>query len=177
MRLFIAINFNEKMKSDLYSVINHLERFSESGNFTRWENLHLTLHFIGETSNVKALKSAMEKIDTDSFTLEFKGLGRFKRPGGDIYWIGTKKSPALEALHISLSDSLLEKGFTPETGKFKPHLTLGRRINLKENFNKSEFEKTIPKMESNVTRISLMKSERIAGKLTYTEIYGKNLRK
>lgn len=177
MRLFIAINFNEKLKSDLYSIINRLEKFSESGNFTRWENLHLTLHFIGETSNIKAIKSAMEKVDLSAFPINFKGLGKFKRNVGDIYWIGAEKSPELENLHKILYDALLEKGFSLESGKFKPHLTLGRKVRLKENFNKPEFEKTFPQMVYNVTRISLMKSERINGKLTYTEIYGKNLNK
>ena len=176
MRLFIALNFNEKMKLDLYSVINRLEKFSLSGNFTRFENLHLTLHFLGETSNVSGVKSAMEKIDLPSFTLNFRGLGTFKRSGGDIYWIGADFSKPLNDLHLSLADALAEKGFSPEGGRFKPHLTLGRRVVLKENFNKKEFEKLMPPLSAYMDRISLMKSERINGKLTYTEIYGKNLK-
>lgn len=176
MRLFIALNFDEKMKSDLYSVIKRLDKFSEQGNFTRWENLHLTLHFIGETSNVKGLKTAIDKVNSKPFDLIFKGLGCFKRNGGDIYWIGAEKSEPLDILHKELYDALLEQGFSPEKGKFKPHLTLGRRVILKKNFNKSEFEKTIPLMTSHIGRISLMRSQRIQGKLVYTEIYGKNLK-
>ena len=176
MRLFIALNFNEKMKSDLYSVINRLEKFSEQGNFTRWENLHLTVHFIGETSNVKAIQSAMDTINMSPSDLVFKNLGRFKRNGGDIYWIGAERSEALEILHRDLFDALTERGFSLEKGKFKPHLTLGRRVILKKNFNKSEFEKDIPEMTAHIDRVSLMRSQRIQGKLVYTEIYGKNLK-
>ena len=176
MRLFIALNFNEKMKSDLYSVINRLDRFSEQGNFTRWENLHLTLHFLGETSNINGLRTAMDKVNAKPFDLVFRGLGRFKRNGGDIYWVGAERSDALELLHRELSDALAEQGFPLEKGSFKPHLTLGRRVILKKNFNKSEFEKSIPLMTAHIERISLMRSQRIQGKLVYTEIYGKNLK-
>jgi hypothetical protein len=58
---------------------------------------------------------------------------------------------------------------------FKPHLTLGRRVRVNDNFNISEFKKTLSLPVINVDRISLMKSERIQGRLVYTEIYHCNL--
>ena len=116
MRLFIALNFDEKMKSDLYSVIKRLDKFSEQGNFTRWENLHLTLHFIGETSNVKGLKTAMDKVNSKPFDLIFKGLGCFKRNGGDIYWIGAESQSLWRPCTKSFTTLFWNRAFRPKKG-------------------------------------------------------------
>ena len=43
MRLFIAINFDDKIKDELCLLIDKLKNYSVSGNFTKRENLHLTL--------------------------------------------------------------------------------------------------------------------------------------
>ena len=46
MRLFIAINFNEDVTDDLARLQAELRDCGAEGNFTRPENLHLTLAFI-----------------------------------------------------------------------------------------------------------------------------------
>ena len=48
MRLFIAIKFNAKVINDLVKLQAELKDCGAEGNFTRPENLHLTLAFIGE---------------------------------------------------------------------------------------------------------------------------------
>ena len=57
--------------------------------------------------------------------------------------------------------------FPVEKRPFKPHLTLGRQVVLQGR--PEEF----PPVKMEVDRISLMKSERLAGTLTYTEVYAK----
>jgi len=47
MRLFIAINFNEKIKDRLCEMQGQLKAQTYAGNFSRRENLHLTLVFLG----------------------------------------------------------------------------------------------------------------------------------
>ena len=177
MRLFIAINFNKEIKNRLYKNIKRLKESATQGNFTRPENLHLTLVFLGEVDpdKVGRIKQAMDKVIAEPFALTISNLGRFERREGDIYWLGIEKSTTLLSIYNQLSKNLIQAGFPLEKREYKPHLTLGRRVILKQQFNKAEFDQNMQSMNIKVDKISLMKSERIKGKLTYTEIYAKKL--
>ena len=48
MRLFIAIGLNDNIKAALAEMQEAMRRQGIRGNYTRIENLHLTLAFIGE---------------------------------------------------------------------------------------------------------------------------------
>lgn len=170
MRLFIAVNFSDEVKEKMKGYIDNLKAISERGNFTRVDNLHLTVVFIGETNNLSAVKSVMDNIKGKSFVLSIFGLGKFRRYTGDIYWAGVQRNKELEDLQYSLSTSLINEGFNIDRRDFKPHITLGREVVIKDNpsFN-------IPAISMTVDKISLMKSERLNGKLVYTELYNKKL--
>lgn len=177
MRLFIAINFDDKVKDDLCLLIDNLKNYSVSGNFTKRENLHLTLVFIGETpsNKITSIKSAMDNIKQQPFNINFTHIGKFKRTGGDIFWVGIDKNPALSSIYTQLYDNLTACGFNIESREYKPHLTLSRQMVLHSPFDYDNLNNDIPKQNINVNKISLMKSERINGKLIYTEIYSKKL--
>ena len=175
MRLFVAVNFDEKIKEALALDIEKLKNFSVDGNFTHKENLHLTIAFIGETNKKQDAAAALANIDEESFALSINGFGCFRRNGGDIYWRGIQPSPQLNKIYEQVYSGLTEKGFVLEKRPFKPHLTLGRRVVTSEKFNFSAFKKSLPKITAPVKRVSLMKSERIDGKLCYTEIFGVDL--
>lgn len=177
MRLFIAINFEEEIKNRLCEAIGQLRDDSLQGNFTRRENLHLTLVFIGETQRVEDIKHAMDAVRAEPFSLKIGGLGRFKRQGGDIYWMGVEKNYTLTAIYEQLYDELSRAGFRLESRAYKPHLTLGREVVLQDGFDRNAFDKAFPQMTVQVEKISLMKSERIGGKLVYTDIYDRWLKK
>jgi 2'-5' RNA ligase len=175
MRLFTAITFNEEIKSSLCGTINVLKSISAKGTFTERDNLHLTLNFIGETSRLEEVQAAMKhavKINhTNSFTVNLDGFGRFKRREGDIYWVGVQEEKSLWSLQKELVKRLMEEDFTLEERDFKPHLTLGRRVITSDKFDLAFMETSIPTMSMEVNKISLMNSERIHGKLVYTEIF------
>lgn len=173
MRLFIAVNFTEKIKDQLSAEIIRLKGHAVQGNFTRRENLHLTLVFIGETGRVSEAEHAMDAVVIKPFTLNMGGLGVFRRAGGDICWIGIEKNDILSSVYRQLYAELSKAGFQLERRAYQPHLTLGREVILQEGYECSTLEKMAPKMSMEVKKISLMKSERISGKLTYTEIYSK----
>ncbi len=175
MRLFIAILFEEGIKSNLYSAVNKLKAMAK-GTFTQKENLHLTLNFIGETDRLeevqRAMQQAVNKSGVSSFVLSIQGLGKFTRREGDIYWAGVEKEPDLWRLQKALVKELKEQGFFDiDDHEYRPHLTLGRRVKPGKNLNEQEFAAGIKPMQMRVNKISLMKSERLQGKLTYTEIY------
>jgi 2'-5' RNA ligase len=176
MRLFIAILFNKEIEASLYQTVEHLRNIANGGTFTAKENLHLTVNFIGETKRLEEVKAAMNrsvlKIHAGSFPLTIRGFGKFKRREGDIYWVGVEQENTLWKLQKELVKELKEAGFYDiDDMEYTPHLTLGRRVIMKEGFNPKEFEAFITPMRMEISKISLMKSERINGKLVYTEIY------
>ena len=64
MRLFIAITLPQQTKLNLVRNIEQLKAFATSGNFVSEDNLHITLHFLGETpeSQLIYIQSAMDKL-------------------------------------------------------------------------------------------------------------------
>jgi 2'-5' RNA ligase len=176
MRLFTAILFDEEIKDSLYETVEKLHIKSKGGSFTTKDNLHLTVNFIGETKRLEEVKLAMSqavsKTKAGSFSLSIRGFGKFKRNEGDIYWIGVERENTLWRLQKELTKELKEAGFFDiDDREYKPHLTLGRRVRVPSDFSEKDFEADLTPMKMEVKKISLMKSERVEGKLVYTEIY------
>ena len=178
MRLFIAINFNDIVKAQLDQLTTKMKKNTRTGTFTRKENFHLTLVFLGEVETpdgvMEAMNKAMEEITRERFSLYIEKIGRFTRKEGDLYWVGIQKNHQLKTIQEVLTKHLKLEGFVLEEREFKPHLTLGRKITFRSEEDKKkllEQLEPIAKLETSVGRISLMKSERIKEKLVYTEIY------
>lgn len=166
MRLFIAVHFSDEIRQNLLDAISSLRAQAVSANFTRPENLHLTLAFIGETGNTAAVRRVIDAVTAEPFPLTVGGSGRF----GDLWWAGVDKNPSLQKLADGLRDGLSEAGFDIDRRAFKPHITLARQL-----VSDSPVQLTVPRATMTVSRVSLMKSERVNGKLVYTELYGRQL--
>jgi 2'-5' RNA ligase len=166
MRLFFAINFNEKTKSRLIELLDELRARSKMGNFSTPENMHLTLSFLGECGKeqTEAAKEAMKSVVFNDFTLSVERIGRFKRDGGDIWWAGANEGKDLIALQKELSDKLRSLGFKLDDRRYSPHITLGREV------VSDAAPWRIETFSEKVCSIDLMESERINGKLRYTSI-------
>lgn len=176
MRLFIAVNFSDEVKTQLLSVQSVLRRQSVSGNFSRPENLHLTLVFLGEipAGRVAGIQAVMDFVRSTALDIKLEGVGKFRGGDGDTWWVGIRNGPGLSGLHRQLAEGLQGAGFAVESRPFKPHLTLGREIILKPDADVSETG-SFPGVLAQVQSIHLMRSERIQGKLTYTAIYERKL--
>jgi 2'-5' RNA ligase len=173
MRLFIAVNFDEAVKRQLLEIQAQLRSQCLRGNFTRAENLHLTLAFLGETPEEK-LPSLPEIINDvrslpEPIDLSFTHTGCFTHSHKELWWIGAdENSPGLshlKAIHEGLIKRLTGAGFYADSRPFSPHITLGREIKHSQRINLNCNEVKIK-----VDRISLMKSEHIGRILTYTEL-------
>lgn len=135
MRTFIAINLNQEIKKTLSLLIDELDMLDKGKKKIRWvkqEGKHLTLKFLGEISQEKALeiKNVLEVISEKfkPFILKIKGTGRFP-PGGKnarVLWVGIEEEKTLFALQSQLEGEMEKLGFPREQRKFRPHLTLGR---------------------------------------------------
>jgi len=167
MRLFIAVNFNEQTKKELLSIQNELRQYIYNGRFTTPENLHLTLVFLGECDDKQTdlLKSIIDNIKFEPFVIYMNRVGRFKRDDGDLWWVGVQDNNRLTKLYNDLTDKLKYSSFKVEKRKYKPHITIGRKIVTdKEPWSITPFSEDIISIE-------LMKSEQINGVLKYTVIH------
>lgn len=167
MRLFAAIGLDKQAQNACAKTLESLRLHTTSGRFIRAENLHLTLAFLGETSRVDAAKSALESVKLPRFTLVLQGMERFRRSGGDLYWMGVQENASLLALHDALHDALRRHGFSLENRPYRPHLTLGRRITAASTFDLDAFSDALPPLSLPVDTIYLMQSTHIQGQLTY----------
>lgn len=170
MRLFVALCLEDDVRSLLMQATERIRKQAVRGHFTKPSNLHLTLHFLGETERFSNVYQAMDDVRMVTFPLKISGLGRFHRPEGDVMWAGVHASEALLSLHRQLSAALLARGFTVEDREYKPHLTLGRQVTLQTNWDAVQ-QINFPSMSMTVRRMHLMKSERINGELEYTSVY------
>lgn len=168
MRLFIAVNFDAETTGRILAVQERLRAMGR-GNFSRPENLHLTLAFLGEVppERVDGVRRAMERTAVCPLKLTFDSTGRFPREGGDVWWIGCAGNPGLAQLQAELSRQLSAEGFHLERRRFSPHITLARAVRLREKPDC----RPLPgePFSTEIRTISLMLSERIDGRLTYTE--------
>ena len=178
-RLFISINCNDETKRQLLAVQEQIKSRSERGNFSRPENIHLTLVFLGEMPKevIEPISSCLIealKPPVAPFSLKFAKTGYFRRGGRELWWIGADQNDsslaALNNIRHRITSGLSSGKIPFDNKEFKPHITLGREITHNDPI-------IIPKQEINfpVNRISLMKSEHIDRTLVYTEVFGMDL--
>lgn len=166
MRLFIAVQLNEAMKDALTEVQEKMQRLSVRGNFTKRENLHITLAFIGEYPDPHDIKDIVETIDFEPFTIRLDGLGSF----GSLWWAGLAGSDEMKTLANRLRRALAEEGIPYDRKKFSPHITLVRKPLTRDGRIPEDVLQNLPHDEMTVDHISLMRSERGKNGMIYTEL-------
>lgn len=179
MRIFIAIDFELATKKEIADYQDKIRSDCKSGNFTYKDNLHLTMHFIGDIDRLDAdnVMVALEETAAANrkFPLKFNSLGYFDRGQNCILWLGIEKSKELVRLYETLEKNLGKQGFRRERAKFSPHITLAREVVLIYN-KKIVTEKFKPQFnEMFVNEISIMESKREEGKLKYKKLYSAKL--
>jgi len=170
MRLFIAIGFSNSVKDALMRAVEELRR-QGSGNFTRRENLHLTLAFLGELPDEKEAAAVLSRVKGKAFDISLGEMGNFR----DLIWAGTVPEPELTALQNVIITQLRNAGLPFDNKPFRPHLTLCRRFTPFGIYYREAVERALGKPSCRVDRVSLMLSSRVNGRLTYTELAHKTL--
>ena len=134
IRSFIAIELSDEARSVLADLQNRLKAVvpPKTVRWTAPQNIHLTLHFLGEVE-VNEVEQVSRAVKTAAshcrpFSLTLTGLGCFpntRRPR--IVWVGVRgETELLVALHQTLGEGLKVIDFKPEVRPYSPHLTIGR---------------------------------------------------
>lgn len=171
MRLFIATQFDDEVKDHIQAVQERLRRLDSRANFTRRENLHLTLAFLGEISEERLadIEEAMNAVETAPLELCFDRMGRFRRRDSELWWIGARGNRELERMQAELTARLRSKGFSLEERTFQPHLTLAREVRLTRPPDRAALLGN--PFAAHVDAMSLIRSQRLQGRLIYTELF------
>lgn len=125
MRLFLGLELPEPVKVDALS----LRRPWPGARWQRPEQLHLTLHFLGEVAcgELTRLCDALEAPPLSPCRLMLSGVGVFGSPDRPrVLWAGVDPEAPLHTWHRVLGERLAAQGFPLEARPYHPHLTLAR---------------------------------------------------
>ncbi len=178
MRVFIAIEFEDRVKRYLKDVQDIVKTTTYKGNFTHYKNFHLTIKYIGEIYNgeYQELCHCIDDIcsTTAPFSIKIGDIGFFNKKTTNIVWVGvTRGKEEVMRLHKLTDKETNRSGFQPELRKFRPHVTIGKKV----VFNNGHYTNGLPLFidEIPVAKLTLFQSSRIDGILTYTPLYSKEL--
>ena len=162
-RIFIAIRFNDEFKEKLVEIQDSLKSRGVTGNYCSYDNLHMTLAFIGEHYDLPAIRKAVSEVEFEPFDLSLGNLGTFPTKAG-VIWCGVKDRTSATSLANQLRERLTANGVLFSTLGFVPH------ISLVQHPSEITADIAVPDATMRVEKIFIMKSERIDGQLIYSEI-------
>ena len=140
LRCFIAVDIPVQIKSDMGDLIAVFKKYNADVKWAVHENLHLTLKFLGKTSEdlLPKIAELLSKVvlSYKPFCIKIYGVGVFpntKYPR--VIWVGIEDSSLLKKLQEDVENAMTSMGFEKEEREFRPHLTLGRVRSQREMAN------------------------------------------
>jgi 2'-5' RNA ligase len=131
MRIFLAVDLDQSLRSKIGAVQQSLDREGMSG--IRWTNpagIHLTLRFCGEVSRETAERVGQciaPGVPLPPFAIRIGGLGTFPpRRAPRVLFLSVRDSGPIVALADWVEERVVDAGLSHEPRPFHPHLTLGR---------------------------------------------------
>lgn len=132
VRAFLALELNDEARAVLAQLLKEFRQTSTRASWVRPENLHLTLHFLGDIvltdfdSAFRELELSVAQIDSFVTTLQgVEAAPNVRRPR--LVWACVPGAPdaltELSRVVRSLTNGLIAQ---PDTRPFTPHVTLGR---------------------------------------------------
>lgn len=125
MRLFLGLELPEAVKTEALKLRCHWPG-------ARWqsaEQLHLTLHFLGEVHerSIECLDSSFLNLSLSPINVRLQGVGVFGKPSQPrALWAGVEPEALLHRWYRALGDRLDRAGFVLAERPYQPHVTLAR---------------------------------------------------
>lgn len=172
MRVFVALELPQRTKDNLMRAENQFAQFAIKGNFTSRDNLHLTLHFLGEVAPTDLLfvESCMDNVR--NVTAPRLAISQYAvMKASDVVCARFANNKQLLQLHEALGNQLEKRGFTVEHRAFRPHVTLARKYAFTLPF--SEVTKSVDVFNKpfDATQLVLYQSQLSPSGATYVELY------
>lgn len=133
LRTFIAIDLPEELKEQLANVSAVLKEKANKLPI-RWvpiENIHLTIKFLGDVSeaNIDMIDATIksEAGQQEPFEISVGNLGvypKVNRPR--VIWVGVEAPDGLFTIQRRIEIETAHLGYSKDSKKYSPHLTLGR---------------------------------------------------
>jgi len=158
MRLFVALPLPAETRQALVA----WTRKCGSQPTLRWtpeEQLHITLHFLGEVEDVRVgfVAAALDGLRPRRFEVEFERLEILGRAG--VLAAAAKLTSQFAALEMEIRARVLALGEKPEYSReFRPHVTLAR-ARRGESVPKLKSFPPLPKLGFPATCIRLYRSD------------------
>ncbi len=173
-RVFIAINLPEETKKVLLNFQNKISAAFPDQCPIKWtkiDNLHITLVFLGAVSNDELLEVCRTVAEISqkhsSFSLKLNKIvyGPPKAVPPRMVWVNGEKSEELARIKDDLErlfSGTGSNGYEPDKRTFSPHITLGRikawQFQRIEPEERPEINEEIS-LEFPVTSLEVMESE------------------
>ena len=171
MRLFVALPLGAEGIRDLDGYRRDLEKRGVRGNFTGRENLHITLAFLGEQREWEPAAEALDAVEAEPGLLLLDRLDTFGK--GEVLGLCPGDDTPVRPLAAAVERSLRDAGFALEKRRFRAHVTLCRELRAPEGTQLPP----PPAVAVPVEEMVLFLSHRPGGKLTYTPLWRKKLRR
>ncbi len=127
-RLFLALPLPETIRAVVAELMEPAD--ARDLRWTRLEQLHVTLRFLGDTpvDQIEPLAERLAEVRVEPFLVPLEGIGAFppKAPPR-VLWLGLGAGhPRLHQLRQRIDDLVLATGLEADLRTFHPHLTLAR---------------------------------------------------
>ncbi len=171
MRAFISIEISEDIKREILKIQEQLPEFA--GKLIEFENLHLTLKFLGDIDKkeLKEIRKRLNEIRSKEFETGIDILGFFSEDFIRIIWLHITNCEKLQKLIDEKLGDLFEKE------RFTPHLTIARVKNIQDKKKfLEEFRKIkMPPLRFKVEKFYLKESILTEEKPIYRDLAVYNL--
>ena len=185
IRCFIAIEIPEPIQNQLVRIQGTLRKQISKASWVKPGNIHLTLKFLGDVDpgDLEPIGKAVERVTNrqHSFSLRIGGVGAFPnlaRPR--VIWAGVNfGAERVSTLAQEINLALSNRGFSLDTKKFNPHLTIARlkeKIDLRPYANQYRQYGRIHGAEMTVDTISLIQSQLHSKGAIYSTLQSYSLR-
>lgn len=177
-RVFFALWPDQSKQKEIWSAFtsssvffSHKSALQKSKLYST-DNLHLTLHFLGNVTDevLNCVLTEAADVTAKSFTLDLNTYGSFYK--ARVLWMSPEVVPAeLTGLYDSLSTALKSCGMKVDDRKYNPHVSLVRKLNFKLPPEKTH------SLTWDVKRFALVESVPIPGGVIYKPVKIYNLTK
>ena len=164
MRLFLALPFDAQTTDTLADVQRACRGEGITGNYTRRENLHLTLAFLGEVRDPRPAAAVLQSVPIPPFELTFRRPSLFR----DILVAEFSRDAQLEQYAKSLRAALDDAGIDYDRKPFRPHVTLVRRAEIPYALDLNAVFAPMRSCPVDCPRAQLMRTNFINGRAEYT---------